>query len=102
MLSSVLSGNANDFLTPFQTEKHPHFASLLKDLCNNKLGPDFCTKSKEENRQQALKDYSKAKKDYDTLKLVVECIWEIISDSSTDDYVTHILFKFFFTIIKLL
>ena len=73
-------------MTPLQAERHPHFVSLLRDLLENKLSCNLVTKTKDAKRLAALKDYTKTKKDYDAVKLIYDCLWEIIIDSDSSSH----------------
>lgn len=58
--------------------------SLLKDLCTDKLNEDFSSKVVQEQREIFLKEFSRAKADHESTKLIVDLIWEILSDPTTD------------------
>jgi len=78
---------ALSLLTPLQMEKYPHFYQMLKSLFEEKLTLDYIKTSLATEKQEVLKTYHKAEKDYNSVKLVHDCIWEIIAESNPKDKV---------------
>lgn len=77
---------ATNFLTRCQTERYPHFAQFLKELFEHRLcSSNFATKSTNEERNEVLQEYQKSKNSYEAIKLVYDCIWDIIADSNVED-----------------
>lgn len=77
----------NSLLTPYQVERFPHFAQLLKDLFENRISSNFVTKSRNFERQQSFQEYHKTKHEYESMKLVYDTLWDIVADSSLEDEV---------------
>ena len=77
---------ATNFLTRSQSERYPHFAKFLKELFEHRLcSINFATKSLNEERKEVFQEYKKAKNSYEAIKLVYDCIWDIIADSNVED-----------------
>ena len=94
---------ALSLLTPLQAEKYPHFLELLKCLFENHLTADFVTKSKEEEKQALLKEHASIENEHSQIKLLYDCVWEIIAESgpSSKVYIYKALpFAKFLTIIQ--
>ena len=77
------------YFTLSQAEKNPHFVELLKNLMSNKLGRNLITKTKEEELNQVFKEFSENQKEYETRKVLYDCVWSIIADPNLDDHVRH-------------
>jgi len=82
-----VTGITYPYFTQLQAEKNPHFVELLKNLISNKLGRNFITKAKEEELQSISKEFSKKHIEYETRKMLHECIWSIIADPDANDQV---------------
>lgn len=79
--------NSGRYLTPYQVERYPHFSALLRDVIGNKLSSTTATKSKEHERRSLLTNYVRARNDYETIKLVYDLVWDIITEKSSEEKV---------------
>jgi len=82
----ISTGMTYPYFTLSQAEKNPHFVELLKNLMSNKLGRNLITKTKEEELNQVFKEFSENQKEYETRKVLYDCVWSIIADPNLDDH----------------
>lgn len=85
----------NSILTPVQAETYPYFAQLLKDLFEHKICPkNFVTRSLDTQKREVYQEYQNAKKDYDSVKLIYDTLWDIIADNASQEEGVIILKSF--------